>query len=379
MKPLAKTMFEDTIRQAVKGESPFERLRVLDRDSRELLVAEPTDFPAMLEVTDAEGRTRNVHLDAAIETVLASLPQKGIVHLLTEEREIAMEKSGDGIFVESSEREHEQPEGAAPGVQWEKPEYPVRARQAKQLLRALGLATEEGEVKAPLRRKFNQINRLILLLQPLLDRLPKDREVVVLDCGCGKSYLSFLLNYHFRRNLKQQAFFHGIDREPALIAHCDALRETLKYHNMAFQLGDIGDFTLDRPVDLLVSLHACNTATDKALERAVEMGVPFIVVAPCCQQELASQLRPEACPGLFDEGLLKEKMAALMTDALRCLALRSRGYLVRAAEFVPPWDTPKNVLIRAERVGSSHPESAAKFKALCEQFGVRPRIASIVK
>jgi SAM-dependent methyltransferase len=254
----------------------------------------------------------------------------------------------------------------------------VKARQARRLLHVLGLATEEGDVRAPLRRKFNQINRLVLLVQPLLAHLPSDREVVVLDCGCGKSYLSFVLNYHFRRNLKRKAFFYGIDRGPELIAQCEARRAALKYNNMRFEVGDIAGLEPERPVDLLVSLHACNTATDAALERAVRLGAPFSLVAPCCQQELAAQLRPESCPGLFDEGLLKEKMAALMTDALRCLALRACGYAVRVAEFVPPWDTPKNVLIRAERAGPPDPRAAAEFREICERFGVAPAIGAIV-
>lgn len=376
LNPLAQQMLEETLLQTIAGETPLESVLVQAKDGEALLVARPSDFPMILEI-DADEGSRTLHADALVQEIGELLPDKGAVVLTTQEREIEVRREGAGVEVTSKELP-EDAEAVARAQRWEKPEYPIKANKAKRLLQVLGLATEQGEVKAPLRRKFNQINRLILLIQPMLEKLPRDREVVVLDCGCGKSFLTFLLNFHFRRNLKVKAFFYGIDRDVSLIERCRQMQTDLNYDNMKFERGAIAGFEPERPVDLLISLHACNTATDDALGRAVQLGAPFILSAPCCQQELVGQLAPEACPGLFDEGLLKERLAALMTDSLRCLALRSRGYLVRVAEFVPPWDTPKNVLIRAERVGKSSPEAAHKFHALCEQFGVRPRIGEVV-
>lgn len=261
----------------------------------------------------------------------------------------------------------------SPAAGNEEKEGPIRLPEAFPLLHALGMATQAGEIRADRRRKFNQINRFVELVSPLIERGPK-RRLTFLDCGCGKSYLSFALNYYVTEKLKRKCHFWGVDNNPERIRQAEAIRDALGYDNMEFIVGRGASFTPPEEVDTVLSLHACDTATDEAMAKGVELGARFIVSAPCCQSELLNQLKQHPLSAMTRHGVYAARFADLLTDGLRTLALEAAGYDVSVAEFVGAEDTPKNLLIRAERGRGRNQAALERYWDLVNQYGVDPAI-----
>lgn len=257
-------------------------------------------------------------------------------------------------------------------------EGPIRLPQAAPLLRAIGLATVAGEIRAEKRRKFNQVNRFVELVAPLLERGPK-RRLVFLDCGCGKSYLSFVLNYYVTEKLKRRCEFWGIDANPERVRQAEALRDALGYQNMQFVTARVAAFRPPEPPDGVLSLHACDTATDEAIAKGIELGARFILAVPCCQCELLHQMREveaSARPlqAITRHGVYGARFADLLTDGLRTLALEAAGYEVSVVEYVSPEDTPKNIMLRAERQSGRNTVALQRYWDLVTQYRVEPAI-----
>lgn len=213
----------------------------------------------------------------------------------------------------------------------------------------LGVMTAEGKVIAAKYDKFRQINRFLEMIADVREHLPSDRPLRIVDFGCGKSYLTFALYYYLTTILRREAQIIGIDRKMDVIAHCNAIARDLNYTGLAFQVGDIAAFEVSETVDLMVSLHACDTATDDALAKAISWQTQIILAVPCCQHELFGQIRSEPMRPLLKHGILKERFAALLTDAIRAELLEKAGYSVQVLEFIDMEHTPKNLLLRAVR------------------------------
>ncbi|GIP40001.1 methyltransferase [Paenibacillus sp. J31TS4] len=211
----------------------------------------------------------------------------------------------------------------------------------------LGVMTPEGKVVAAKYDKFRQINRFLELIDDVVAHLPKDRPVRVIDFGCGKSYLTFALHHLLQGRLPYPPRIEGLDLKEDVIAHCSLLAEKLGCEGLRFQVGDIGRYEETDAVDLVVTLHACDTATDAALEKAVRWGAKVILSVPCCQHELFAQVSSEALAPLLRHGILKERFASLATDAARAQLLELSGYRTQLVEFIDLEHTPKNLLIRA--------------------------------
>jgi hypothetical protein len=233
----------------------------------------------------------------------------------------------------------------------------------------LGVMTSEGKVRAQQYGKFRQVNRFLELVD---DVLPQ-RALRIVDFGSGKSYLTFAL-YHLlavARGLDVEVV--GLDLKEDVIERCRALAERLGYERLRFEVGDIALFD-GAPADVVVSLHACDTATDDALARAVEWEAEVILAVPCCQHELSGQLRTDGLAPLLGHGLLRERFAALATDAARAELLTAVGYRTQVVEFVDLEHTAKNVLIRAVRAGAGDVEALRRYRAFKEQLGIDPAL-----
>jgi len=213
----------------------------------------------------------------------------------------------------------------------------------------LGVMSKDGSVTKAKYDKFRQINRFLEFIQDILPALPKDRTITILDFGCGKSYLTFAI-YHFLKVLHgRDVRIIGLDLKKDVIANCNRLAEKLGYSELTFLHGDIADYEGMNQVDMVVTLHACDTATDYALAKAIGWDASVILSVPCCQHELNKQIKNEELSPLLKYGLIKERTAALFTDAIRGNLLEAAGYQTQILEFIDMEHTPKNILLRAVR------------------------------
>jgi len=227
--------------------------------------------------------------------------------------------------------------------------YILREGKAVPFLVDLGVMKPDGAVVKARYDKFRQINRFLEFIEDVLPNLPRDRELTILDFGCGKSYLTFAM-YYYLHELKQYSVrIIGLDLKTDVIKNCNALSQKYGYDNLLFLEGDIASYEGVDQVDMVVTLHACDTATDYALYKAVKWGASLILSVPCCQHEMNRTLQPEGWDSLFQYGIIKERSAALFTDAQRANLLDSQGYRTQILEFIDMEHTPKNLLIRAVR------------------------------
>lgn len=211
----------------------------------------------------------------------------------------------------------------------------------------LGVMNDKGRVLAAKYDKFRQINRFLEMVRDILPALPKDRKLTIVDFGCGKSYLTFALYHYLAVQEKFELNVVGLDLKADVIEHCESLARTLNYEGLHFRIGDIADYNEFDAVDMVITLHACDTATDAALEKAVRWGASAILSVPCCQHELFSQVQNDLLEPLLSHGILKERFSALATDAIRAKLLDIVGYKTQLLEFIDMEHTPKNILIRA--------------------------------
>lgn len=211
----------------------------------------------------------------------------------------------------------------------------------------LGVMTKEGTVVKAKYDKFRQINRFLEFVEDIIPALPKQREITILDFGCGKSYLTFAL-YHYLCTVKGYDIrIVGLDLKKDVIARCNRLAEAYGYDKLTFLCGDIADYTGMTAVDMVVTLHACDTATDYALYKAIRWGAGVVLSVPCCQHEWNRQMECESLAPFLRYGLVKERMSALMTDAFRANVMEACGYKTQLLEFIDMEHTPKNILLRA--------------------------------
>lgn len=216
----------------------------------------------------------------------------------------------------------------------------------------LGVQTPEGKITKNRYDKFRQINRYLEFIEDVLDKLPTGRTIRIIDFGCGKSYLTFAMYYYLHVLQKRDIVVTGLDLKKDVIARCNELAVSCGYDRLTFEVGDISTYHGSDAVDMVVSLHACDTATDYAIEKAVKWGASVIMAVPCCQHEVNRQLACNQLQPLLKYGVIKERMAALITDAVRANLLEEQGYDTQILEFIDMEHTPKNLLIRAVKKGS---------------------------
>jgi len=226
-------------------------------------------------------------------------------------------------------------------------QYILKEGMPVDFLVGLGVQSPDGHISKNRYDKFRQINRYLEFIQDILDKLPADRTVRIIDFGCGKSYLTFAMYYYLHVLQKREVRITGLDLKKDVIAHCNQLAKECGYHNLTFEVGDISTYEGENAVDMVVSLHACDTATDFAIEKAISWGAQVIMAVPCCQHEVNRQISSKELQPLLKYGLIKERMSALITDAVRANLLEEQGYDTQILEFIDMEHTPKNLLIRA--------------------------------
>ena len=243
----------------------------------------------------------------------------------------------------------------------------------------LGVQTKEGKIVNSRYDKFRQINRFLEFIQDIVEDLPKGRELTIVDFGCGKSYLTFAMYYYLKIIKGFDIRVIGLDLKEDVIAYCNELKDKYGYENISFTTGDIASYTGVDAVDMVVTLHACDTATDYALEKAVKWGASVILSVPCCQHELNYQMRNEELSVVLKYGLLKERIAALVTDGLRAEMLEQCGYDTQVLEFIDMEHTPKNILIRAVKKNADVKTNFEKYDKCCKALDVDPMLGRLLK
>ncbi|MBU3804271.1 MAG: SAM-dependent methyltransferase [Candidatus Cellulosilyticum pullistercoris] len=243
-------------------------------------------------------------------------------------------------------------------------QYILDTTSSQDFLKALGLMDEKGQIKPSKYDKYKQINRYLEFVSDCTSYLDKE-PIRIIDFGCGKSYLTFALYHYLTHILNKKVEVIGLDLKKDVIAFCEDLARKLGYTHLHFQVGDIGTYTTDQPIDMVVSLHACNTATDAALEKAVGWGAKVILAVPCCHHEAYTQINNDTLSPILKHGILKERIAALVTDGLRAQLLESCGYEVSVMEFIDMAHTPKNILIKA-LLKRNASVSTASYDAYCK-------------
>ena len=244
-------------------------------------------------------------------------------------------------------------------------------------LQDLGVMTQDGKIVHAKFDKFRQINRFLEFIEDILPELDKGRELTILDFGCGKSYLTFAMYYYLHELKHYDVRIIGLDLKADVIAHCQQLAEDYGYEKLTFLTGDIADYDGVDHVDMVVTLHACDTATDYALDKAVRWGAKVILSVPCCQHEVNRQIENELLQPVLKYGLIKERMSALLTDAIRANLLEEAGYQVQVLEFIDMEHTPKNILLRA--VKSGRQKRVEELTKMMEKLHVSPTLAALMR
>ena len=228
----------------------------------------------------------------------------------------------------------------------------LTAENAAPFLKAIGIMTDDGRIKADMQRKFKQINEFLRLLDETGSfQAWGGQPIRVVDFGCGSGHLTFAMYFYLCEILKLDASVTGVDIKSELMDQLQTKSEALKWHGLNFQTGYISEYKTDIPPDVVIALHACDTATDDALAKGIEWGSKLIVCAPCCQHELQEQMArvemPDQLSPIFQHGIFFERMGDILTDGFRANILRIMGYRTDVTEFVPIEHTGKNLMIRS--------------------------------
>ena len=319
--------------------------------------------------TDNKALHENIALDdsARLSALVAAFAQ---VNLLTTagDCEFRRSKSGKCVILGESKLARALQSIDAPTVQ-----VIDNNRQKNRILkgdepflRLLDVSDENGRVYDKKQAKFRQINRFLELIRDCLSHLPATGELRICDLCCGKSYLSFAAYHYFTNVLGRQVRMTGVDLKSDVIAYCNEVAQKLHFDGLEFLCGDINAYRMDEKAHLVISLHACDTATDLVLAKAMEWNADVILSTPCCHHELNHTLNCAPLSFIAEHSMLRQKLCDAATDALRLKLLESKGYAVAALELIDPEETPKNIMLRALRKKNFRPDSEEALRLSAE-------------
>lgn len=246
----------------------------------------------------------------------------------------------------------------------------------------LGVQTADGKIVKSRYDKFRQINRYLEFIEDVIHKFPEGKTLRIIDFGCGKSYLTFAMYYYLHVMKQYPVQITGLDLKTDVIEHCNRLAEEYGYRELHFEKGDISTYEGADSVDMVVTLHACDTATDFAIEKAVKWGANVIMVVPCCQHEVNKQIACKELDGVLKYGLIKERMSALITDGLRAQMLENMGYETQVLEFIDMEHTPKNILIRAVKKSGMQKKGKGKYTSvdeMCNFLNISPTLQKLLE
>ena len=284
--------------------------------------------------------------------------------------EITITVNGRGVNMKQAERKATPEDNAAaanPLLSGGR-EYLIRVDQAAPLLREIGILTAEGKIKNDMIRKYNQIDHYVELVAPMFQQ-DDSEEILLLDCACGKSYLSFVMNYYLRDVLRRRCRVIGIDIKENVIEESRKMAKRLDYHNMEFICADLRTYQPPKHVTAVISLHACDIATDLALGTAIRAKAKYIACVPCCHKELLDQYHIPGLEPLTRYGVFNARFNDVLTDSMRALKLEAEGYKVSVVEYISPLDTPKNLLIRGTYTGKQNPRAQEEYESVRRTVG----------
>ena len=234
-----------------------------------------------------------------------------------------------------------------------KKEYFLDEKQKYPFLVELGIQNKDGKVVKSKYNKFKQINKYLEFIKQATTQLDSNKQITILDFGSGKSYLTFSTYYYLTEVLKMNVKIIGIDLKKEVIENCNNIAKKLNFTNLSFIYGDVIDYENKDEIDMVISLHACNTATDIAILKALGWKTKVFFAVPCCQKEVNGQLNSNFLPFMLKHGIVKEKFSTLLTDSVRSEVLEAFGYKSDIVEFISAENTPKNQLIRAYKVSNN--------------------------
>jgi len=341
--------------------------------ARPLLLAENPVLQLSTQ-TDKQEFHRNLSWDEAPSEIWNLWQQHFFhLHIFTSTRDYQFSRTPDGSVRIQKTKPSFQPD-ALPTLDHNREKaYLLPEGKPIPFLVEIGIMNRAGKVLAAKYHKFRQINRFAEMVDDVTRNLPRDRPLRVVDFGSGKSYLTFALHHLLREVQQRDCLIIGVDRNPAVIETCSSVAQKLQLTGLEFRTGEIADFPWNSEIDVVVSLHACDTATDDVLGAAGSRNVPVILSAPCCQHELAPQLTHPDWFAFLQHGILRERLGSLVTDALRAAALEILGYETQLLEFVDLEHTPKNLLIRAVRQSGPVSDLEAKharYRSLRAALGI---------
>lgn len=340
---------------SLKGRTVYQAERIHDNKAYH----ENLDEPGLMKLLERE-------LDGSYRQVLFATQTENIQYIL----------KNNGSYRRSGKASVQRPGGTQSHDRAR--EYILREGENIPALVDLGVFTQELRVARSRYDKYKQINRFVELIDDEFRHMDSD-EITILDFGCGKSYLTFILYYYFAVKRDIKATIIGYDLKADVVERCNAIAKKYGYDRLRFYVADVTrDVLYDEHVDMLVTLHACDVATDYALDYAVKHGVKHIFSVPCCQHEINSQIKKGGELDIFlRHGIIKERMSALLTDSIRAAVLEDMGYSVDLIEFIDFDHSPKNIMIRAVRDRGRGSTNIDRARALADRYGFRQTLLEL--